>query len=221
MLSDGAAAPPHDHHVIELDRLRPTLVRGALLLLETAVIPTLLLYACTVTVGSMWGLVAVFGWCAVTVGTRITMRRRVPRMLLFAVAGLVGRTTMALVFSNVYVYLIQPIIRSLCMAALFLGSAAIGKPVTAVLARDFVALPKQLFLDRRVRRIFVNVSLIWGVSRLIDVGMSVGSLRFGVDTGLLSRGLLSTLLTVATVALCAVWGWRQIRQVPGVTFKFA
>jgi hypothetical protein len=221
MLSDGAAAPPHDHHVIELDRLRPTLVRGALLLLETAVIPTLLLYACTVTVGSMWGLVAVFGWCAVTVGTRITMRRRVPRMLLFAVAGLVGRTTMALVFSNVYVYLIQPIIGSLCMAALFLGSAAIGKPVTAVLARDFVALPKQLFLDRRVRRIFVNVSLIWGVSRLIDVGMSVGSLRFGVDTGLLSRGLLSTLLTVATVALCAVWGWRQIRQVPGVTFKFA
>jgi hypothetical protein len=220
VLSDGAE-PEYHHHVVELAKLKPTLFRAALLLLETAVIPTLLLYACTVTVGSMWGLVAVFGWCALTVGARMTMRQRVPSMLLFAVGGLVGRTTLALLFSNVYVFLFQPILGSLCMAALFLGSAAIGKPVTVPLARDFVALPAHLFGDRRVRRIFINVSLIWGVSRLVDVGMSVGSLRFGIEAGLLSRGLLSMLLTVATVALCAIWGWRQIRQVPGVTFTFA
>lgn len=220
MPTAGAEVEPH-HHVVELDKLKPTLIRAAILLLETAVIPTLLLYACAVTVGSMWGLVAVFGWCALTVGARMTMRQRVPSMLLFAVCGLVGRTTLALLFSNMYVYLFQPILGSLCMALLFLGSAAVGKPVTVPLARDFVALPAQLFSDRRVRRIFINVSLIWGVSRLIDVGMSVGSLHFGVDAGLLSRGLLSTLLTVATVALCAIWGWRQIQQVPGLTFKFA
>jgi hypothetical protein len=222
VLSDGAAPEPHHHHVVELAKLKPTLIRAALLLLETAVIPTLLLYACTVTVGSMWGLVAVFGWCALCVGARMTMRRRVPSMLLFAVCGLVGRTTFALVFSNMYVHLSLPTDLGLpCMAAPFLGSAAIGKAVTVPLARDFVALPAQLFHDRRVRPIFINVSLIWGVPRLIDVGMSVGSLHFGVDAGLLSRGLFSTLLTVATMALWAIWGWRQIQQVPGVTFKFA
>jgi hypothetical protein len=220
VLSDGAD-PEHHHHVVELAKLKPMLVRGALLMLETAVIPTLLLYACTVTVGALWGLVAVLGWCALTVSARLTMRQRVPTMLLFAVGGLVGRTTLALLFSNVYVFLFQPIAGSFCMAVLFLGSAAIGKPVTMPLARDFVALPSQLFQDHRVRRIFINVSLIWGVSRLIDVGMSVGSLHFGVDAGLLSRGLLSTLLTVATIAVCAVWGWRWIRQIPGVTFSFA
>jgi hypothetical protein len=142
-------------------------------------------------------------------------------MLLFAVGGLLGRTTLALLFSNVYIYLFQPIIGSLFMALVFLGSAAIGRPVTVPLARDFVALPSHLFHDRRVRRIFINVSLIWGASRLIDVGMSVGSLHFGVDAGLLSRGLLSTLLTVATIAVCILWGWRRMRQVPGLTFKFA
>ncbi|WP_199177972.1 hypothetical protein [Mycobacterium hubeiense] len=218
MLSDRAEP---EHHVVELDKLKPTLIRAALLLVETAVVPTLLLYACTVTVGSMWGLVAVFGWCALCVGARVTLRQRVPSMLLFALCGLVGRTTVALAFSNMYLYLFQPILGSLCMAVLFLGSAAIGKPVTVPLARDFVALPAHVFSDRRVRRIFINVSLIWGVSRLIDVGMSMGSLHFGVDAGLLSRGLLSTLLTVATVAVCAVWGWRQIQQVPGLTFRFA
>lgn len=221
MLSDGAATEPQHHHVVELAKLKPTLIRGALLMLETAVIPTLLLYACTVTVGGLWGLVAVLGWCALTVSARLTMRQRVPTMLLFAVGGLVGRTTLALLFSNVYVYLFKPIAGSLCMALLFLGSAAIGKPVTMALAKDFVALPSQLFRDRRVRRIFINVSLIWGVSRLIDVAMSVGFLQLSLDAGILSRGVLSTLLTVATIAVCAIWGWRRIRQVPGVTFKFA
>lgn len=220
MLSDGPDAQ-HHHHVVELDKLKPTLIRGALLLLETAVIPTLLLYACTITVGQLWGLIAVLGWCTLCVGARLTRRQRIPSMLLFAVGGLAGRTTLALLFSNVYIYLFQPIIGSLFMALVFLGSAAIGRPITVPLAKDFVALPAQLFGDRRVRRIFINVSLIWGVSRLIDAGMSIGSLRFGVDYGLLSRGLLSTLLTVATIAICVVWGWRRIRQVPGLTFKFA
>ncbi|HEX2283938.1 MAG TPA: VC0807 family protein [Mycobacterium sp.] len=218
MLSDGPDAAQHN---VELAKLKPTLIRGALLLLETAVIPTLLLYACTITVGQLWGLGAVLGWCALCVGARMTRRQRIPSMLLFAVGGLAGRTTLALLFSNVYIYLFQPIIGSLFMALVFLGSAAIGRPITVPLAKDFVALPSQLFGDRRVRRIFINVSLIWGVSRLIDVGMSVGFLQFSLDAGLLSRGLLSTLLTVGTIALCAVWGWRQIRRVPGVTFTFA
>lgn len=211
---------PH-HHVIEIARLKPTILRGALLLLETVVVPTLLLYACTNTVGSFWGLIAVLGWCVLTVGGRLTMRQRVPSTLLLVVGGLVGRTTIALVFSNVYVYLFQPIVGSLFMAALFLGSAAIGRPVTARLAQDFVALPAHLFHDRRVRRIFINVSLIWGLSRLIDAGMSVGSLHFGLDAGLLSRGVLSTALTVATIVVCALWGWRRMRRVPGVSFRFA
>jgi hypothetical protein len=125
----------HQRHIVEIAKLKPTLARGALLLLETVVIPTLLLYACTRTVGGFWGLIAVLGWCGLTVGTRLTMGQHVPSTLLLAVGALVGRTTIALVFSNVYVYLFQPIVGSLFMAALFLGSAAIGRPVTARLAR--------------------------------------------------------------------------------------
>ena len=215
-----STADPHDHHIIEITQLKSTLIRGAVLMVETVVVPTLLLFACISTVGSFWGMIAVLGWCTLIVGARMTMRQPVPTTLLFAAGGLVGRTAVALLFSNVYVYLFQPIVGSLCMAVLFLGSAAIGRPVTMRLARDFVALPAHLFRDQRVRRIFVNVSLIWGASRLIDVGMSVESLHFGAGAGVLSRGFLSMLLTVATIAVCAAWGWRRISQVPGVSFRF-
>ncbi len=214
----------HDHHhlIVELGKLRPTLLRGLRLLLETVVIPTMLLYACTLTVGSFWGLIAVLAWCAFTVGVRFIARARVPGTLLLAVGMIVGRTTISLAFSSVYVYLFQPIIGSLFMAALFLGSAAIGRPVTMRLAQDFVALPNRLFHDKRVRRMFTEVALIWGASRLIDASLGYSMLQFGgVDAGLLSRGTFSALLTVTAVAACAAWGWNKLRRMPGVTFRMA
>lgn len=220
----STSSQQHDsnHMIIDLGRVRPTILRGLRLLVETVVIPTLLLYACTMTVGAMWGLIAVLGWCAFTVGVRFLTRQQVPGTLLLAVGMIVGRTTVSLAFSSVYVYLFQPIVGSLFMAALFLGSAAIGRPVTMRLAQDFVALPARLFHDKRVRRMFTEVALLWGASRLIDAGLGFGMLHFGgVDAGLLSRGTLSALLTVATVAVCAAWGWNKLRRMPGLTFRMA
>ncbi|MBD0321873.1 MAG: hypothetical protein ICV72_00615 [Aldersonia sp.] len=212
---------PH-HLVVEIGKLRPTLLRGLRLLLETVVVPTMLLYVCTNTIGSVWGLIAVLAWCAFTVGVRYVTGNRVPATLLLAVGMIVGRTTIALAFSSVYVYLFQPIVGSLFMAALFLGSAAFGRPVTMRLAQDFVSLPAKMFQDKRVRRMFTEVALLWGASRLIDAGMGFGMLHFGgLDAGLLSRGTLSVLLTIVTVGICTYWGWNKLSRMPGVTFRMA
>lgn len=220
--SSTNAEHPHHHLVVDLGRIKPTILRGLRMLVETVVVPTLLLYACTITVGQVWGLVAVLGWCALTVGIRYATRSRVPSTLLLGVGMIVGRTSIALAFSSVYVYLFQPIVGSLFMAALFLGSAAIGRPVTMRLAQDFVSLPNKLFHDKRVRRMFTEVALLWGASRLIDAGLGLGMLHWGgIDAGLLSRGTLSVLLTVCTVAVCAAWGWNKLRQIQGVTFRMA
>jgi hypothetical protein len=154
--------------VLDLGSLRPAAVRGARMLLETVVIPTLLLLACVKTVGSFWGLVAVLSWCGAALAVRWTTGQRVPGTLLLAVGMLVGRTSIAMAFSSVYVYLLQPVAGSLFMALLFLGSVVIGRPVTMRLAQDFVALPKHLFHDRRVRRMFAQVALLWGFSRVVD-----------------------------------------------------
>jgi hypothetical protein len=207
-------------HVIDLGHLPNTLKNGLRLLLETVIVPTLLLYACMVTVGSFYGLVAVLAWCAFTVMVRLATVRRVPGVLMLALLMLVGRTSIALALSSVYVYLLQPVAGSMLMALLFIGSALIGRPITLRLAQDFVHLPIRLTSDQRVRRMFVQVSLLWGVSRLLDAAMSLGVLHWGVEAGVFSRGLFSGLLTALSIGVCAYWGWSRLHRIEGVRFRF-
>jgi hypothetical protein len=206
-------------HVIDLGHLRPQLFSGLRLLMEAVVVPTLLLYVCVITVGQVAGLVAVLGWCAFTVALRLATVRRVPGTLVIALLMLASRTSIALVLSSVYVYLLQPVAGSLVMAALFIGSALLGKPITMRLAQDFVHLPVGLVSDARVRRMFAQVSLLWGVSRLLDAGMSLGVLHWGMAAGLFSRGVFSGLLTALSVGVCSYWGWSRLRRIEGVRFR--
>src|SRR4051812_5675802 len=210
---------PHVHEiVIELGRLRPQLIRGARMFVETVTVPTLLLFVLLHTAGLVWGLVAVIGWCALTLTLRRLFGQHVPGTLLLCAGMLCGRAALALVLSSALVYVVQPVFGSVLMALLFLGSAAIGRPVTIRLARDFVSLPAQLFHHRGVRRLFTQVAIVWGVSRVLDAGMSLGLLHLSLDLGLLSR-LFSGVLTVVTIGVCIAWGIRTLRRMPGVTLR--
>jgi len=113
---------------------------------------------------------------------------------------------------------LQPVVGSALLGVLFLGSAAIGRPVTIRLARDFVSLPAALFDHRGIRRLFTQVTVAWGVSRLLDAGMSLGLLHWGVGFGLVARPFFSGLLSAVTIGLCAVWALRALRRM-GVTLR--
>jgi hypothetical protein len=205
--------------VIELGKLRPTLLRAGRMFLETVLVPAVLLFVFMHTLGLVAGLSAVLSWCTVTVAIRFALGRHLPASLLVCVGSLCARSALALILSSALVYLIQPIIGSIVMAVLFLGSALIGKPITMRLVHDFVALPKALLQHKDMRRMFTQVALLWGLGRLIDAGMSFGLLRFGFDAGLLSRGLFSGILTALMICCCAAWGYRCIRRLPGVTLR--
>ena len=88
----------------------------------------------------------------------------------------------------------------------------LGRPVTMRLARDFVALPSHLLRRWRVKRMFRDVAVIWGLSRVADAGISFGLLHIGITEGLFARGVLSPILTLLTVGVCAYWGWRSLRS---------
>jgi hypothetical protein len=213
-------APPAAAHdgdlVIEIGHLKPALLRAARMFLETVAVPTGLLFILLHTAGLVVGLSAVLGWCVFTVGLRWVAGRHMPGTLLLCVGMLCARAAVALILSSALVYLLQPVVGSAVMALLFLGSAAVGRPITMRLARDFISLPAQLFHRRGVRRTFTEVAWLWGGSRLLDAGMTLGLLHWGIDAGLLGRGLFSGLLTVLTVLVCAAWGWRRLRREPGV-----
>lgn len=215
-------APSRERHlVIEIPHLKSTITRAVVLALETAVVPTLLFMLLLNVSGLVPALLAVLGWSAFVVGLRRLMRREVPHTLLLSTGMLVARALFTLITSSAVVYVLQPVVGSILMFLLFVGSAALGKPITARLARDFVHLPAELFAHRRVRKVFVNVALMWGGSRLIDAAMTLGFLQWSLDAGLLSRGVLSGLLTALTIAACAGHGWRALRKVPDVTLRLA
>ena len=210
-------APPY---VIEIGALRPAVTRAARLFAETVLVPTGLLYLLLHTAGLVPALVAVLGWCALTVTLRWIAGRHLPGTLLVCAGSLCARATVALALSSALVYLVQPVIGSLFMAALFLGSALLGRPITMRLARDFVALPVHLLHHRGLQRVFTQTAALWGLGRLVDAGMSIGFLHMGLDAALLSRGLLSGVLTALMVVVCAAWGIRCLRRMPDVTFRF-
>lgn len=214
-------APAVADHVIELGHVGKVVRNALLLLVETVVVPTAILYGCMQTVGTMPGLIGVIAWCAVTMAVRYAVGGRVPSTLLLVVGILVARTGIALACTSVWLYLLQPIAASALMALLFVGSALIGRPITQRLALDFVHLPERLLADQRMRRIFIEVALIWGFTRIVDAGISLNSLlNWGADASVLVRGVLSIGLTALSVAGCAYWGWRRIHRIPGVRFRF-
>jgi hypothetical protein len=215
--------PTHPHrpeHVIHIGALRPTLLRAGRLMLETVFVPTALLIVLLHTVGIIAGLYAVLSWCVFTVALRWLSGRHLPGTLLVCAGMLCARATVALLLSSAVVYLIQPVIGSVLMALLFLGSALLGRPITMRLARDFVSLPGHLLEHRGVRRVFTQTAALWGAGRLLDAGLSLVSIHLGVTIGLLSRGLLSGLLTALMIGVCALWGVRSLRRLPDITFRF-
>jgi len=221
-LSDRLHAD-HDHlheHLIEIGRVGKVVANALLMLTEAVLVPTLILYVAMRTVGSVPGLVGVIAWCLLTMGVRWMTGRRVPSTLLLVIGILVLRSGVALACSSVWLFLLQPIAASVLMGVLFIGSAAIGRPVTQRLAQDFVHLPERLLADRRVRRMFVEVALIWGLSRVLDAAMSLGSLHFGAEFGVLARGILSIGFTAISIGACTYWGWRRMHAIPGVRFRF-
>jgi hypothetical protein len=203
---------------IEFKHPRREILRALRMLAETVVIPSLLLGVLLHFVGLVPGLVAVIGWCALVIAARYLLRHDLPGTLLLCTGMLCGRACVALVTSSAVVYLLQPVLGSVLMAITFLGSAVIGRPITVRLARDFVRLPAELFARRGVHRVFTQVALLWGLSRLLDAGMSIGFLHWGVEAGLLSRGMLSGLLTTLTVLVCASHGWRKLTRM-GITLR--
>jgi hypothetical protein len=208
--------PPQDRtrhaDVLEILGLRATVVRAGRLLLEAVIVPTVLLAILLHVIGTTRSILVAVGWCALAIALRWFVDRRLPGTLLLGSAALVVKATIALASGSILIYLLQPVLGSVVMAVLFLGSAAFGRPITMRLARDFVHVPAHILDRRGVRRMFTEVAVIWGFSRLVDVALNLGFLHRGVDAGLWARGLLSPLLTIVAVAVCTAWGWRSLRR---------
>jgi hypothetical protein len=216
-VDDKADLPVRDlnhpqHLVIHLPAVWPTVRRGGRLAVEGMVVPYVLVATLLPTRGLATALLSALGWSALVLLTRWAGKGRMPGVLMMTGGLLAMKVCVSLLASSAFLYLLQPIIGSCVMAAVFVGSSLLGRPLTMVLVKDFVDMPAHLFERPRVRRMFRDVGIIWGVGRLLDAAMSYGFLHVGVAWALAARGLVSPLLLASCIGLCFVIGRRALAK---------
>jgi hypothetical protein len=202
--------PPH--LIMYLPAIRPTACKAARLAVEGMVVPWLLVALLLPHKGLIAALASAMSWSALVLLVRWGGRGRLPGTLMLTGGLLVLRCAVSLAAGSAFVYLLQPVLGSCVMAMLFMGSSLLGRPVTMRLAQDFVEMPAHLLERPQVRRMFRDVGLVWGVSRLLDAAISYGFLHLGIDYALYAKALVSPVLLVASIGTCFWLGRRALAR---------
>jgi intracellular septation protein A len=184
-------------------------------LLEATLIPLGLFYGGLELLG-LWGaLLAALLWSYTSLLRRLVTRRRVPGMLMLGIAGLTARTALALATGSAFVYFLQPTLGTALVAAVFLGSALLGRPLTLRLAADFMPLPETLLAHHGMRRFFHRISLLWAAAFLANAGISLWLLvSQSLATFLWTRTVTSLTLTCLAAVISTYWFRRCVRAAP-------
>lgn len=212
---------PAARHTIHLPAPRQVARTAATHLFEATIAPLALFYAVLAALGLRWALLAALGWAYASVARRLVHRQRVPGILLLAAALFTVRTVIALATGSAFIYFLQPTLGTFLVAGLFLASVRAGRPLAERLAHDFCPLPESLTAHHRVRRFFLQISLLWALVYLVNGAATLALLlTSSVGTFLVMKTLASTLLTVTAVAVSFLWFRRSLRQ-EGVVLRWA
>lgn len=204
---------------LELPRqARPQLkavIRRVAASLATAVIAPAVLFAATLVIINVYAAVSVaLAWMIAATCWRRVTRRPVSGLLVLSLGIMTIKTGFTLVTGNTFVYFVQPVFADATVAAIFVGSLWTARPIVARIAPDFYPIDAALAARPRIRRLFRNLTLLWGlvllvkgtVTLLLLVSLPTVSFVLIKSSALLTLTLLAT---VATVALSTIAGRRE------------
>jgi hypothetical protein len=174
VVTGGDSGPTHAQlpHMSKLSVLLAVVRRSGPHLIEATVIPTALFYACLVTAGIGTALVVALAWAYGAVILRVAQRRPVPPILLLAVIGLTVRTLVAVATGSTFVYFVQPVLGTVAMAAAFVLSIVIGRPLIASLALEFWPVTPEMMSRPAVLRLFRGLTWLWAAVNLFSAGLT-------------------------------------------------
>lgn len=197
----------------EIPRLRTLARHAAPHVIEGTVVP-LALFLLTLHFLGVWGAVLIgLGWTYAAVARRLVMRHRVPGILLLTAATLTARTVVAMVSGSVVVYFLQPTLGTALVAAAFLLSVPLGRPLAERLARDFCPIPSGVLAHAPVRRFFLQISLLWAFTQLANAAVTIWLLfSQSLATFLVAKTLVSWGLTGGAIVVSTLWFHRSMRR---------
>lgn len=193
--------------------LRAVARKGLPNLIEATVIPAILFYVVVVSVGDVAAILAAMAWACVAVGRRLAFRRPIPTILLLGTLGLLVRTLVGLLGGSMFAYFLQPLATTVALAAVFLGSVLIGRPVIGRLAHDFCPIAPEVADRPEVLRLFVGLTVLWAGVHLLTAATTFGMLvSLPVPTFVLLKTVTSFGITIAAIVLTVTWSIRIARR---------
>jgi uncharacterized protein DUF3159 len=202
------------HHVhFEIPSLRALARHAVPRVLEGTVIP-LALFLVTLRVLGVWGAMAVgLVWGYGLIGIRLLLRRRVPGVLLIGTATFTVRTLLAVLSHSTFLYFLQPTLGTAAVAAAFLLSVPLDRPLAGRLADDFCPIPADFRANAHVRRFFRQVSLLWAFIQTVNVAVTLWLLfTQSIGTYVVAKSATSATLTVSAIIVSTLWFRRSMAR---------
>jgi intracellular septation protein A len=177
------------------------------------VVPAVLFYVFLTVVGLKGALIAGLAWSYLALFRRLVTRRRVPGMLLVGCAVLTVRTVIALMTGSAFFYFLQPTAATCAIGLAFVVSTLMGRPLIDRFARDFCPLDPDMLVHPLTRKVFAELSLLWGAVMLVNAGVVTWFLlTSSVRTFVIERTATSWVLTGAAIAVSVLHFSRRMRR---------
>ena len=182
-------------------------------LVEGVLAPTAIFLLLLHFFGVPAAIVGGFLWSSSVIVIRRALGRRVPALVVVGLGVLLVRTTLSLATGSSFLYFLQPTLGTAVAGIVILGSAVLGQPVVLRIARDFCPLPEDTMSDEHLRRFFLGISLLWGVTQLVNAGITLWLLvSQSVATYLVARTAMSWGLTAAVIGVTVGWFMQVLRR---------
>jgi len=187
--------------------------RGLPRILEATVVPAILFFVFVTTIGPGAAMIAVLAWGYGAMARRVVGDEPIPTILVLATLGLTVKTVVGLASGSTFAYFIQPVATTVALAAVFLGSVLIGRPVIARLAHDFCPIAPEIAARTRITRMFAGLTVLWAVVHILIAGATFGMLvSMPVATFVALKTVASFGITGAAIVVTVFWALRIARD---------
>jgi hypothetical protein len=187
--------------------------RGLPGIIEASVVPAFVFLGVSHAFGARAAMLAVLAWGYSVMLVRAARGRRVPAVLVLAMAGLTVKTLVGVLTGSTFAYFAQPIATTVGLAALFVGSVLVGRPLVARVAHDFCPLAPEVAARPAVTRLFAGLTLLWGAAQLLNAGATLGMLlSLPTTVFVVAKPVASLLISAVAVTVTVWWALRTAHR---------
>lgn len=174
--------------------------------IEGKLIPAGIFIAVLQLGGTQPAVLGALAWALLAIAVRSVRRKPISGLLALTTLALIGRTIAALATGSTIVYFLQPTITTSLVAAAFLVSVPIGRPLAERLALDFCPLEDSTRANPVVQRFFRDVSLWWAFTSAVNFTVTLWSLlTHSPTTFVMLKSVLGPITTTITLGVAFVW----------------